>query len=120
MTKELDLRKATEGDTFKQPITIKEGGSAADISNDDVYWTIKENPDDEEPLAQVVNEGSNGDHSDPANGKTELVIPDSETRGIVNQTRKLHYDILWERSNGEKKTLLIGRKEVIKGVSDVQ
>lgn len=117
MVQEKNLDKIVDGYQASREFTLSdENGNPIDISNYDVFWTIKENPNDETPVLKVVN--NPGEHSDPTNGKTVLEFSGDETRGIVNEDRDLHYDIGYVDDNGDRIPVFIGRQPVKKGVTD--
>jgi len=95
---------------------LDDQGNPIDISNYEVFYTIKKDKNDEEVVLQTVNEP--GDHSDPTNGETVLEFSASDTRGIVSEDRDLQYDIGYIDDNGDRVPVFIGKQPVLKGVTD--
>ena len=120
MTQKVDL-EVMRGDTKKYDVTITNGttGQAYDISDDTVTFTVKENKSDAIGSAKInhVNgSGEDEEHSDPTNGKTQINLSITET----NLTPKTYYyDIQWDRSNGERRTLQYGKFEVLTDITTV-
>lgn len=122
MPTEVDLPKTSskdafvEGDTIKEKIIVEDGnGNAVDITGETFTFTIKDDIDDDDFVAQTVN--SSGDHLDPANGETVLTMAAGETAGL-GRKQPYDYDIQREKTNGEDKTPLIGEIKIRKGVTD--
>jgi len=113
-TERVNLDEITEGDAWDKPLTFtKDDGSAWDITDWTVYFTVKssENDDDSEALIQktITN------HDAPLDGKTSISLTSSDTSGIAGTKV---YDVTVVKGSGAPQTIIKGSVPFGWGVTD--
>ncbi len=105
-----------KGDLFKYTLTVKESGSAVDITGYKFYMTVKSDKDDIDTAAAIKKEF---DPSDPDNGVVIIQLDSSETDDltVTTSTTKYVYDIRMKDASGEDTVLLSGELKVLQPIT---
>lgn len=114
MIKIADL-EVYKGDSKDYVITVKEDGSAVDITGYTFYMTVKENATDTDANAKIDKTVTT--HSDPTNGETTISLSTSDTNQTVSSaTQKYVYDIRMKDTSDKVTTLLNGIFKILQPV----
>jgi len=106
-----------KGDLFKNTLTVKENGSAVDITDYKFYMTVKSASTDADADAILKEEF---DPSSPATDGTviiELSSANTDTLTVTTSTTKYVYDIRMKDASGEDTVLLSGELKVLQPIT---
>ena len=105
-----------KGDLFKYTLTVKENGSAVDITDYKFYMTVKSSKDDADAEAAIKKEFS---PSDPTAGEVVIELGSDETDDltVTTSTTAYFYDIRMKDSSGEDMVLLSGELKVLQPIT---
>jgi len=105
-----------QGDLFKYTLTVKENGSAVNITDYKFYMTVKSSKDDADADAVIKKEF---DPSSPTEGEVviELGTDDTDDLTVTTSTTKYVYDIRMKDSSGENIVLLSGELKVLQPIT---
>lgn len=104
-----------KGDTWNSLIYFKDSaGSPVNISGDYVYFTVKSCSEQDSDDNAVYKQNVTG-HISNLSGISQINIPSGS--GILLEAGSYFYDAVWKRTDGTIKTFLIGKFNVINGVT---
>ena len=111
-----NLEDITRGDDYKRPLEfVDKNDNPIDITGATVYFTLRKCI----PSSDIITDNDSDVilkkditvHTDPVNGKTELVLTDEDTNGL--ELGKYFYDIQLKKANGEIKTIIKGQLKIV-------
>lgn len=101
-----------KGDDKDIVVNFKNGSSAMDITGATVIFTVKELQGGSTiSLQKVVTS-----HTDSVNGQSTISIEDTDTASLDAKT--YWYDIQLQTASGKKHTVVVGRINVIQGITN--
>ncbi len=103
------------GDTLRYKLTFKNADTKEpiDLTGASVWFTLKENVNDPDSEAAIQVHTEN--HLDPTNGKTEIVVPASETNNLEIKT--YFYDFQLVDAQGNVSTVMSGKVKVLPDIT---
>jgi len=107
----VNLNFIYRGDSREYLLTFtKDDGSAIDISEWKVYFTVKKNYRDDDIKAVIRKDIKKEDHYDPTHGKTKITLLPADTDVLI--PGKYYYDIQIKRKENDIITVLSGKVEI--------
>lgn len=116
MTNWIDLQIARK--TKKSYLLIIEDEGVIDITNWEVYFTVKENMEDADNEAVIKKDigemsGADVSHSNPTSGETIITLTESDT----DRVGSFYYDIKYIDDDGNSEVIYMGRITFIDSVT---
>ena len=106
----VNLNPIFRGDSREYLLTFTNGaGSAIDISEWKLYFTVKKNYRDDDSKAIIKKDIDISDHYDPENGKTKISLLPEDTEVVPGS---YYYDIQAKRAENDIITVLAGKVEI--------
>ncbi|HNX02179.1 MAG TPA: BppU family phage baseplate upper protein [Candidatus Cloacimonas sp.] len=88
---------AIRGDSFGRKLVIKEDGTATDITDWTIFFTVKKNRNDSDDVALIKKDIGNDEHTDASKGETRIALLPEETIALNG---KYYYDIQVKKDDG--------------------
>lgn len=109
-----DLPTIIDGDDVSYNITFTDGnGSSIDITNWELFVTVKDDITDSDSKALISKDITS--HDDPTNGKTSFGFTSDETEGLSDIKP---YDVQIKKTDGSVQTILRGFVQFESGVTE--
>ncbi len=110
MIKITDL-EVFKGDSQDIVITIKDSGTAIDITGYTFFFTVKENKTDTDADAKIDKTVTS--LSDPTNGEVTIAVSKTDTTlPVSTSTQKYVYDVRMQDTSGKITTILLGNYKI--------